>query len=163
MELLCCSLFGNLSQLCKSIWHFSTAAYVCQYQVYRITARINEVPFPCALTLSHRNSHRADTHTPVHRGEYFFLCKRLKQLTVFQKENLTSGLDSTEVKNSFEGTCLFTTMWLWKQRNLYTAQLRSCYVTQLLCKLNLCKMSLFASRSCDLTDANNKHLNFHYE
>lgn len=46
--------------------------------------------------------------------------------------------------------------------NLHTAEQRSGYVTHSLRKLNLCKMmSLFASRSCDLTDGDNQHLDCH--
>lgn len=166
MELLCFSL----QQLESAVQIHLTFQYSCLGlpglpNLYRSKFL---VPFLWALILSYTNSCSPYTH-PSTAGEATSYLNDEKQLTIFQKKNPNSNLRSTEVKNSFEGgnqalrTCLLTIMRLWKQIKLHTGEQRPGYVTYPRCKLNLCKTSLFASWSCDLTDGDEQHLNFHYE
>lgn len=119
MKVLCCSHFGNLSQLCKSIWHFSAAAEVCQWvtgleNLYE--NKISALPLYCRTRV-----HAAHTHTAQHyRGDRFFLFRSLKQLTRFWKEDRPSDW-SSEGKTSLAGetealrASLFPPVWHWKQ------------------------------------------------
>lgn len=166
MELLCFSL----QQLESAVQIHLTFQYSCLGLPGLPTLYRSKflVPFLWALILSYTNSCSPYTH-PSTAGEATSYLNDENNLQYFRRkiQTATWGLLKWKIHLKVEiklsGLALLTIMRLWKQIKLHTGEQRPGYVTYPRCKLNLCKTSLFASWSCDLTDGDEQHLNFHYE